>query len=164
MDKKTEHLKLIQNIITRMGGNLFLLKGWAVTLIVALFAIAAKDVEGIYVLFSFFILIIFWILDGFFLSIERCFKELYNDVRLKKEEEIDFSMKYNNHNKGRNTWTKSIFSKTLLIFYGTLLVFMLILSIIFKVDKIKFNFNVDWKNEQSQSLSLNATTTKSINK
>lgn len=155
---------MIQDIITRMSSNSFLLKGWTVTLIVALFAITAKDFKNIYVLFSFFILIIFWILDGFFISTERCFKNLYNVVRSKEGEEIDFSMKYKEFKKGRNTWIRSIFSKTLLIFYGILLIFIIILFATSKIDKINFCFGVDWENEQSLYSNLNATTTQSTNK
>lgn len=122
MSNKQKHLEFIQTIITRMGNNLFILKGWAVTLIVALFTFIAKDGNGIYILFSYFVLIIFWILDGYFLSRERCFRKLYNHVRIKKEKDIDFSMNYKKFEKGKNTWFRSIFSKTLTIFYGTLLV------------------------------------------
>jgi hypothetical protein len=40
---KHEHLEFLQAAINRMAGNLFLLKGWTITLIAALFALAAKD-------------------------------------------------------------------------------------------------------------------------
>jgi len=121
MSDKQKHLEFIQAIITRMGSNLFILKGWTVTLIVALFTFIAKDGNGIYILFSYFVLIIFWILDGYFLSRERCFRKLYNHVRVKKEKDINFSMNYKKFEKGKNTWFRSIFSKTLVIFYGVLL-------------------------------------------
>jgi len=43
MDSKTVHLQMVQAVITRMAGNSFLIKGWSVTLIAALFALAAAD-------------------------------------------------------------------------------------------------------------------------
>jgi len=147
MEKKIKHLEMIQAVITRMGGNLFLLKGWAITLIVALVAITVKDINIIYMLFAFCVLFVFWLLDGYFLSMERCFIDLYNDVRLKNEEEIDFSMNFNEYKKGRNTWIKSMFSKTLLIFYGTLLVLMIVTSLMSAVNSIKFDFGIDWKKD-----------------
>lgn len=43
MENKQKHLEFIQMAINRMASNLFLLKGWTVALIAALFALAAKD-------------------------------------------------------------------------------------------------------------------------
>ena len=43
VSNKLKHLEFIQAAINRMAGNLFMLKGWSVTLIAALFALAAKD-------------------------------------------------------------------------------------------------------------------------
>ena len=44
MEKKLKHLEFIQGAVGRMASNLFLLKGWTITLIAALFALAAKSV------------------------------------------------------------------------------------------------------------------------
>jgi hypothetical protein len=43
MENKLKHLEFIQQAINRMASNLFLLKGWTVTLIAAMFALAAKE-------------------------------------------------------------------------------------------------------------------------
>ena len=43
MDKKIKHLEMIQGVINRMASNSFLLKGWTVVLVSALFALAAND-------------------------------------------------------------------------------------------------------------------------
>jgi len=134
---------MIQNIITRMSGNLFILKGWTITLIVALFTVAAKNEEGIYILFSFFSIAIFWLLDGYFLSMERCYRDLYNSVSRKKENNIDFSMNFTKYMKGKNTWIRSMFSKTLFIFYGTLTIVIIAVTINLKVDSIKFALDVN---------------------
>lgn len=45
MEKKFKHLDLIQGIINRMASNSFMLKGWAVTLMVGIFALASKDTD-----------------------------------------------------------------------------------------------------------------------
>ena len=109
-----------------MAGNLFLLKGWSVTLIAALFALAAKDSNQAYVLIAYFPLFIFWALDGFFLSQERKFRALYDHVRSLDESNINFSMDtrpYSNDDK--NTWLGGILSKTLVIYYASLAITML---------------------------------------
>ena len=48
MEKKLKHLEFIQQAINRMASNLFLLKGWTVTLIAAMFALAAKESRDLY--------------------------------------------------------------------------------------------------------------------
>lgn len=115
---KHKHLEFIQSAVNRMAGNLFLLKGWSITLIAALFALAAKDANQLYILIAYFPLIIFWTLDGYFLSQERKFRALYDHVRTLAEDKIDFSMNTEPFaSVPRNTWAGSMFSHTLLIYY-----------------------------------------------
>jgi hypothetical protein len=42
-EDQAKHLELVQGIVTRMARNSFLLKGWTVTLVAAIFALTAKD-------------------------------------------------------------------------------------------------------------------------
>lgn len=118
MESKLKHLEFIQNVITRMNSNSFLIKGWAITLISALFALAAKDANIQYVLVTYIVIPVFWMLDGFFISQERQYRKLYDEVRLKSDEDIDFSMNASKYNSGRNTWPAGVWSKTLFPFYG----------------------------------------------
>ena len=119
MENKCKHLEFIQNIISRMAGNLFFFRGWTITLIGALLALFSKNNSPDYVSYFLIVLIlIFWILDGYFLSQERSYRDLYNHVRKLKEEEIDFSMDISEYQKyKKNTLIFSMFSATLLIFY-----------------------------------------------
>jgi hypothetical protein len=119
MENKCKHLEFIQNIISRMAGNLFFLRGWTITLIGALLALFSKNNSPDYVFYFLIVLIlVFWILDGYFLSQERSYRDLYNHVRKLKEEEIDFSMDISEYQKyKKNTLIFSMFSPTLLIFY-----------------------------------------------
>lgn len=87
-DSKIAHLGFIQNIITRMGANSFLLKGWSVTLVAALFALAVKDADKKFMLLAYFPVIVFWILDAYFFHQEILFRKLYEEVaegRIKSE-------------------------------------------------------------------------------
>ncbi|HQL52437.1 MAG TPA: hypothetical protein PLX01_00365 [Candidatus Magasanikbacteria bacterium] len=119
MENKRKHLEFIQNIISRMAGNLFFLRGWTITLVGALLALFSKNNSPDYVFyFLIVVVLIFWILDGYFLSQERSYRDLYNHVRKLKEEEIDFSMDISGYQKyKKNTLIYSMFSLTLLIFY-----------------------------------------------
>ncbi len=119
MENKRKHLEFIQNVISRMAGNLFFLRGWTITLIAALLALFIKGNGSNYVIYFLIILIlVFWILDGYFLSQERLFRDLYNHARELKEEEIDFSMDISEYKKyKKNTLIYTMFSPTLLVFY-----------------------------------------------
>lgn len=128
---KHKHLEFIQAAVNRMAGNLFLLKGWTVTLIAALFALAAKDANQLYVLVAYFPLFIFWILDGYFLSQERKFRALYDHVRTLDESAIDFSMDTRPfHGNSRNTWLGAMHSRTLVVYYGGLALIMVMLMFV----------------------------------
>ena len=125
---KHKHLEFIQAAVNRMAGNLFLLKGWSITLIAALFALAAKDSNQLYILIAYFPLFIFWSLDGYFLSQERKFRALYDFVRTLDETKIDFSMDTRPFvNQTRNTWFGAMLSRTLVIYYAGLAIIMLVL-------------------------------------
>ena len=119
MENKRKHLEFIQGVINRMAGNLFFLRGWTITLIAALIALFVKDTNSNYIIYFLLVLVlVFWLLDGYFLSQERLFRALYNHVRKLDEKEIDFSMNTSEHKKDKkNTWACAMFSSTLLVFY-----------------------------------------------
>lgn len=128
MDQKIKHLEFIQIAVNRMSGNLFLLKGWTITLIAALFALSAKDTNKAFVLIAYFPTFVFWVLDGYFLSQERRFRDLYDHVRKLDESKIDFSMDTTQLPATfRTSWGGAMLSKTLLIYYGALAIIMLVL-------------------------------------
>jgi hypothetical protein len=79
-DDKAAHLGMIQVIITRMGANSFVLKGWNVTLVSALFALSVKDSNKRFIMVALLPNIIFWMLDAYYLHQERLFRKLYDDV------------------------------------------------------------------------------------
>jgi hypothetical protein len=118
MEMKIKHLEFLQNVISRMNSNSFLIKGWTITLVSALFALAAKDANVNYVLVSYIAIPVFWVLDGFYISQERQYRDLYKEVAAKPETNIDFSMDASGYCKGDRTWLSGIFSKTLIPFYG----------------------------------------------
>lgn len=150
-ERKLKHLEFIQNVITRMNTNSFMIKGWAVTLVAALFALSAKEANTKFYFIAFIPIVAFWILDGFFIATERRFRELYKIAATKTENSVDFDMNpYSDIidlaiNPGDNWfikqfknlvnklkvnfyiiigWILGIFSMTLIPFYGVLLVIM----------------------------------------
>lgn len=128
---KIAHLQMIQGIINRMGGNLFYLRGWSITLLAGLFAISTSDLLEVgkwTPLLFFVLLILFWIYDAYFLSLEQKYRGLYDKVRKLKEEEIDFSMNVSEFKiHADKTLFAALFSLTLLGFYGALSMAMIII-------------------------------------
>jgi hypothetical protein len=116
-ENKKKHLEFAQSVISRMNSNSFLLKGWSITIISALMILTIKDGNSNYMLITSFSTITFWLLDGYYLSMERQYRSLYNHVRELDNPMIDFDMNILPYKNGRNTWFKSFFSKTLLLFY-----------------------------------------------
>lgn len=121
MKSKLAHLQMLQAIVTRMSTNSFFLKGWTVTLVAALFALAAVKTNPYFVYLAYFPLLAFWILDGFFLWQERLFRARYDQVRKTAEEDVDFSMDTSSVRLEVGSWREACVSKTLLIFYGAIL-------------------------------------------
>lgn len=121
MEEKLKHLEMIQSIINRMGNNSFLLKSWIVVLVSALFALSAKNSHISFIYLAYFPALAFWILDGYFLRQERLYRKLYDNIRKKDHSKIDFSMDTSSVTQEVDPWIKTIFSKTLFIFYGIMI-------------------------------------------
>lgn len=91
-EKKIKHLEMIEAVIERMAKNSFQLKGWAMTLIALVGAIAAQGSDKRFILLAFLPILGFWILDSFYLQQERRYKLLYKNVVEKEEKDIDFNL------------------------------------------------------------------------
>ncbi len=118
-NNKIEHLEMIQGIISRMASNSFMLKGWAVTLVAGIFALASKDTDKLYFLIAYIPIVVFWGLDSYYLLQERLYRALYNKVRLLNEKDVDFSMKATKEefNSEKNRFFSCLLSKTEIWFY-----------------------------------------------
>lgn len=119
MERKFQHLELIQGVINRMAGNSFALKGWSVALVAGLFALASKESDKLYFLVTYIPIIAFWGLDLYYLLQERLYRALYEKVRLQSEAEIDFSMNTSlaEFKCEKNTFINCVLSKTEMCFY-----------------------------------------------
>ena len=76
-ENQRKHLDIIQGVITRLAGNSFSIKTWAVGLITVLGGLAAKDANLWFALALVLPALCFWGLDAFYLRQERLFRKLY---------------------------------------------------------------------------------------
>ena len=120
MECKLKHIELIQQVIQRMAGNSFLLKGWSITIVAALFVLSTKDAQTSFLLVALLPILAFWGLDGYFLRQERLFRKLYDKVTAAAPEQIDFSMNTQPFAGDVDSWWQTCCSSTLLTFHGTI--------------------------------------------
>lgn len=133
MEKKLKHLEMIEGIIERLSSNSFQLKGWAVTLVTVIGAWASTGTDKRFFILAFIPLLAFWAIDAFYLQSERKFKELYNRVRLKKDEEIDFDLDISGIVTDKTGYWVCVFSNTEAWFYGTIAGAVLVLALVLKM-------------------------------
>lgn len=124
-----KHLEMIQAIIERMGNNSFVIKGWSFTSIGALFAFWFSNTSMWYILLlNFCVTILFWFHDAYYLSLERQFRRLYDEVRL-SDIETDFRM---TPKQEEGDFLIALFRPILKYTYGLIVIATLILLFVFR--------------------------------
>ncbi len=129
-EEKIKYLEFIQNIITRMNQNSFMIKGWMVAIVSALLAIYANKENKLFILISIFPVFIFMFLDSYYLWQERKFRHLYNKV-LEENESKKIRLFSMNTNVGNDCckicYYKALLSITEVGFYSLLIAGLLAL-------------------------------------
>jgi hypothetical protein len=124
-----EHLKMIQAVINRMAQTSFIIKGWSITVVAGIltYSIVSNRSLGLFALFP---SIMFWGLDSYYLWQERLFRSLYDAVRSHSTDIPEFSMNTKPYRSSTPNWFRTLFSRTELAFYGGMLAFILIVSLL----------------------------------
>lgn len=140
---KLKHFELIQAVVTRMANNSFMVKAWCITLVAALLALAGgKDGNAKFVYVAYLPLFTFWYLDGFFLQQERIFRKIYDlyigalntgsPPTLVAAPATDYKITplslpdtVKDELKRNNTIPVVMWSNTLRVFYGAILISLL---------------------------------------
>lgn len=124
-----QELEHIQNIIDRQASNSFKIKGWTVTLVVVALLFRTNNFQ----LFAAFIpLIGFWYLDAYYLRQERKFRELFDWVRLNRDDTDDhlFDMDPSRFEDKVDGTTQLMTTRSMFTFYGTIAGLLIIYTII----------------------------------
>ena len=79
-DDKRKHLEFIQDVINRLSSNTFLFKGWSITIIVAVFTAIVTTQNYNLVWLNLGAVLIFWLIDAYYLMLEQAYRKLYNEV------------------------------------------------------------------------------------
>jgi hypothetical protein len=137
IDEKVAHLGFIQGVINRMGNNSFLVKGWTVALVAAIFALASKDSKSSFVYVALLPIIVFWLLDSYYLREEKLFRKLYEGVAAGTIKSENFTMKTTGFDHEVPALMRTAVTRTVFPFY---LLIILILAIVAAGTKA----NIDW--------------------
>lgn len=134
-EDKRKHLDYLQAIITRMNANSFQLKNMAVVILTAMFALFAAAPKVLLLLITGFPLIIFWLLDSYYLQQERKFRAMYKDVAgLTNRFEIKtYEMPLDKYSGNGCSFGESLISKTIFWFYFPLLLIVVAIAVMFLI-------------------------------
>ena len=126
-DGNKEYLQMLQEPICRMSTISAIFKGFAATIVAGISAITYSTTNLWVLGLSFLPVLAFAILDIYYLKLERKFRFLFEQVRLKKRE-IDFSMKLTNDpveiiSAKARTWD-CIKSPSIYLFYPLMLLIL----------------------------------------
>ena len=133
MEGKLKHLELIQGIVNRMSSNSFTLKGWSITLVAAIFALSIQDVNKDYFILLVFIpIVMFWILDSYYLMKERGYRKLYDQTRILHQDSIDFKLSTDKANFC--DYLMSMLSVGEILFYVPLIIIVIIIISIIRKE------------------------------
>lgn len=73
------HLEIIQSVIRRMASNSASCKAWCITLVSAVLVLVADKERPSYALIAGIPTLLFFVLDAYYLALERCFRCSYNE-------------------------------------------------------------------------------------
>lgn len=127
-DDQRKHYELLQGVITRLAGNSFSIKGWAVALVAVLGGFAAKDSDPRYIFGLWLPALCFWGLDAYYLRRERLFRALYNDAIEPASTVPLYSMNTKAYRSKVGGILGIAFSRTILLLHVPIVAFVLALS------------------------------------
>ena len=129
-----KEIDIVQDIIKRMAFNSFMIKGWAITLVVVTLLLKGAEYQ---VWIAFIPLLVFWFLDAYFLWQERMYRKLYDWVinnRLKTDEYL-FDMNAYRFKDEVQSRLRIMLSITLGWFYGSIAILIIIYALVVLITK-----------------------------
>ena len=126
-EEKIKHLEFIQSIIARMNTNSFQIRKWTVVLVTVILALYASTKNNYLILLGALPAALSWFLDAHYLTQERKFRGLYNDVAGIKENHKEiklFEMRLNLYVGGEYAYWDVFHSPTLERFYASIVVLL----------------------------------------
>ena len=127
---KAEYLQIIQEPISRMSTTSAIFKGFAATIVSGIAALTYSDVNTAILVLSFVPVVLFALLDIYYLKLEKKYRYLYNQVRLDKHP-VDFSMELTEDNTiAKSRVRDCVKSPSIWLFYPAMIGILIIVYIL----------------------------------
>jgi len=81
-DPRIDHLQLLQGVVNRLSNAQYILKGWAVAVVVAVLGFAFRDKDTLFALAAFAPLATFLAFDLYLLHKEHRYRDYFDQVRM----------------------------------------------------------------------------------
>lgn len=127
--ERMKHMDMVQAVVARLGGNGFVVKGWAITVAGAFQGFAVTRENGWLAIVGVVPTVLFWLLDASFLRSERAFRLLFEQVRTGKAEGFfmnatspEYLKSLPQSDQDAVSWSGTIWRVTLAVFYAALAV------------------------------------------
>ena len=131
-----EYFKIIQNSIDRIARDSFLIKAWTITLIGGIGILSFSFINILIFSVLTVIVIFFWILDSYYLRIEKLYRALYNETVEKfndpslRKEIVLFDMEIERFYECSPNLLKVMLSHTEILFYFSLIIGLILLLLL----------------------------------
>lgn len=141
MQTNEKHLEFLQNNITRMNQCSFQMKGWAITVVSALIAVYVATISNecggnrLFIFIAIAPTVLFWILDSLYLSKERKFIGIYNDVINQEKcgdafKISEYEMPIDKYKGWRYSIFRALISRSEIFLYGVIVVGLILLGVL----------------------------------
>lgn len=127
---KMEYLQMIQEPIGRMSTASAIFKGFAATIVSGIAALSYRDLNSIVLALSFVPVLLFAMLDIYYLKLEKKYRFLFNQVR-SGEHPIDFSMELTKDNTAAKSRIRDCFkSPSVWLFYPAMIGILIVVYVL----------------------------------
>lgn len=122
-----KHLVMVETVISRMAAESNAMKRYCLVVTAAVTSTAVATAEWYLALVSASLVVIFWGLDGQYLTLERQYRVLYEKIRVSKTK-LDFNLSLSSEIRSEISLNDSVLSWSVAWLYGGLIALSLILA------------------------------------
>lgn len=126
-EMRMKHLELVQNAVTRMGANSAALKGYCMGIVAALIALAGAIEKPRVLFLALPVILVFAVLDAAYLSLERGFRNHYDELRLR---DLNAAPDFHVTIAGGSSLASAFASWSVAGFYATAAVILIVIGLL----------------------------------
>jgi len=109
----------MQAIIARLSANSFMEKGWSITLVTAIIGFGVNAKNAALIAIAGLPALLFWALDGYYLSLERAYRTQYAGV-LEETDTASLSLSLSDQTSRFKMWGRALRAAPVAILHGVL--------------------------------------------